>query len=125
MTRRSGSTFQHHPCAVAGTRAHPGAGRPVKLAGDFMAHGHRPEQRDDLEVLGTNGAILLHDERLAATGASTEALTLDLAASYAASYHGAIAHFVDCVIDGAPFETEAAGNVETLKLVEEAYRAGA
>jgi D-apiose dehydrogenase len=32
-----------------------------------------------------------------------------------------IAHFVDCLETGAPFETGPADNLETLRLVEHAY----
>lgn len=32
-----------------------------------------------------------------------------------------IAHFIECLETGAPFETDAADNLETLRLVEHAY----
>ena len=40
---------------------------------------------------------------------------------YQASFDGVIAHFVDCLETGAPFETDPADNLETLRLVEDAY----
>ena len=40
---------------------------------------------------------------------------------YQASFDGVIAHFVDCLETGAPFETDPADNLETLRLVEHAY----
>lgn len=97
-------------------------GGAVALAGDFMAHGHPPDQFDRLEILGTRGAILLERDRLRLRGAVDEDVTLDLAANYKASYAGAIAHFVERLGTGAPFETDARDNLETLRIVEEAYR---
>jgi predicted dehydrogenase len=98
------------------------AGGAVSLVGDFMAHGHPPDQRDRLEILGTTGSILLHDDMLRLAGASEEHITLDLPANYSASYRGAIGHFVDRLIDGGEFETDAVDNLETLAIVEAAYR---
>lgn len=109
-------------------------GAPVTLLGDFMAHGHPAEQRDRLEILGTEGSILLRDATLrlvagaaapgAASSSAGEAIELDLQADYKASYRGAIAHFLDRLADGAPFETSAQDNLEMLKIVEAAYRRG-
>jgi len=42
---------------------------------------------------------------------------------YQASFDGAIGHFVDCLTSDAPFETDVRDNLETLRLVEEAYAA--
>jgi predicted dehydrogenase len=99
-------------------------GAAVSLVGDFMAHGHAPEPRDRLEIIGTTGAIVLHDDRLRLTGAMEDEQTLDLAADYVASYRSAIAHFIDRLLDGGTFETDAVDNLETLAIVEAAYRSG-
>jgi predicted dehydrogenase len=56
------------------------------------------------------------------TGRETRLQTFDLAATYADSYAAASAHFIDRLEDGAPFETEPADNLETLRLVEDCYR---
>ena len=53
-----------------------------------------------------------------------EDVVLDLAANYAASYTAAIAHFVDRLADGGPFETGPDDNLETLRIIEAAYRTG-
>lgn len=99
-------------------------GAAVSLVGDFMAHGYPPEQEDRLELFGTGGAIFLEGDRLRLVGPEPESLTLDLAANYKASYLGAITHFVDRLDDGAPFETAPADNLQTLAIVESAYRSG-
>ncbi|HSC27032.1 MAG TPA: Gfo/Idh/MocA family oxidoreductase [Vicinamibacterales bacterium] len=99
-------------------------GAAVSLVGDFMAHGHPAEQFDRLEILGTRGAITLEADRLRLRGDSEEDLTIDLQANYRASYAAAIAHFVDRLADGGPFETSPEDNLETLRIVEAAYAAG-
>ena len=101
-------------------------GAPVSLAGDFMAHGHPPQQMDRLEILGTGGAIVLEEDRLTLEAASDgEVVEIDLAADYAASYRGAQTHFLDRLADGGPFETAPGDNLETLRVVEAAYRRAA
>jgi len=98
-------------------------GAAVALAGDFMAHGYPPEQADRVEILGTGGSVRLLEGRLTlATPAETLVSNLDLAADYKASYRGAIAHFLDRLVDGQPFETAPDDNLETLRIVEAAYR---
>ena len=42
---------------------------------------------------------------------------------YQASFDGAIGHFVDCLASGATFETDVLDNIETLRLVDQAYAA--
>lgn len=96
-------------------------GAAVSLVGDFMAHGYPPEQFDRLEILGTRGAITLDRDTLRFHGDAEEEVLLDLAANYRASYADAIAHFVDRLADGGPFETGPEDNLETLRIVEAAY----
>jgi predicted dehydrogenase len=97
-------------------------GCAVSIAGDFMAHGYPAEQMDQLALLGTRGAIHLRGDELVLSGTGRERVTLDLAANYRASYRDAIAHFVDRVRDGEPFETSPEVHLETLRIVEAAYR---
>lgn len=97
------------------------AGAAASLVGDFLAHGHPPEQFDRLEIFGSHGAILLERDRLRLHGGAPEDITLDLEANYRASYTAAIRHFVDRLADGAPFETAPDDNLETLRIVEAAY----
>jgi D-apiose dehydrogenase len=96
-------------------------GAAVSIAGDFMAHGYPPEQFDRVEILGTRGAIILERDRLRLQGEVHEEIVLDLAGNYAASYAGAISHFVARLADGSPFETGPDDNLETLRLIEAAY----
>jgi predicted dehydrogenase len=98
-------------------------GAAVTLIGDFMAHGYPAEQFDRLEILGTRGAITLERDRLRLRGETDEDLTIDLQANYRASYAAGIAHFVDRLADGGPFESGPEDNLETLRIVEAAYAA--
>jgi predicted dehydrogenase len=49
-------------------------------------------------------------------------VSFDPGVSYQAAYDGAIAHFVSALTHGQGFETSAVDNLETLRLVEAAYR---
>jgi predicted dehydrogenase len=109
-----------------------GAGAAVTLIGDFMAHTSPPDQFDRLDILGTTGAIRLTGNSLQLVRAgrepgaveTEEALAVDLSADYKASYAGAMSHFLDRLADGGPFETGPEDNLETLRIVEAAYRVG-
>lgn len=97
-------------------------GLVVSVFASFAAHGHPPAQADQLEVLGTAGAVRLDGPLLARLGADPAQHHFDLAAAYQGSYDATIRHFVDRLADGLPFETSPADNLETLRLVEDCYR---
>lgn len=99
-------------------------GAAVSLVGDFVARGYPPQQLDRLEIVGTEGTISLVGDELRLAGRITDTHILDLDANYAASYRGAIAHFLERLTDGGPFETAPKDNLETLRIVEAAYAAG-
>ena len=99
-------------------------GAPVSVVGDFVAHGHPPVLRDRLEIIATAGTILLEEDRLRIVqGQDIKEETIDLAADYDASYLGALTHFLDRLDDGGTFETGPEDNLETLRIVEQAYGA--
>ena len=97
-------------------------GATVSLIGDFMARGRPAALSDRLEIQGTDGAVSLRGPELQLSGACRESMTLDLAADYRASYLGAISHFLDRLADGGMFETSPKDNLETLAIVDAAYR---
>jgi len=97
------------------------AGAAVILNGDFMAAGYPPAQFDRLEIIGERGTIRFMDTTLQLINDNPISLSIDLDVNYMASYRGAIQHFIDCLASGAPFETAPADNLETLKIVEDAY----
>jgi predicted dehydrogenase len=76
---------------------------------------------DHLEVVGTKASATFEDSELRLHGANPRSQRYDSALGYQASFDGVIAHFIDCLECGAPFETDPADNLETLRLVEHAY----
>jgi predicted dehydrogenase len=99
-------------------------GAVVHLMASFTVHGAEPAQSDKLVIVGERGTIVLDGARLTLHGAETEELRYDLQACYIDSYAGAIAHFVDALADGTPFETAPDDNLRTLAIVEDIYARG-
>jgi D-apiose dehydrogenase len=58
------------------------------------------------------------------SGGMNDTIRMNLEEAYQASYNNAIAHFVEALRGGKPFETDRLDNLKTLRLVEEAYRLG-
>lgn len=97
----------------------------VLLDADFNAPGYPPDLQDHLEIRGETGRIVLRGARLELDAIRRESLTLDLPANYAASYRNTIEHFLDGLAGGGFAENSAQDNLETLRLVDEAYAMGA
>jgi predicted dehydrogenase len=96
-------------------------GADVTVFASFAAHGFPAAQIDRLEVLGDQGSIRLDGPLLTCSGANPEERRYDLAEEYQGAYNRTIAHFVQSLRDGTPFETAPEDNLETLKLVEDCY----
>jgi predicted dehydrogenase len=105
--------------AVIQMSAEGGAG--VSIFASFAAHGFPPTQVDRLDMLGETGSMRLDGALLTCTGAAPAERRYDLAAEYQGSYNRTIAHFVQSLRDGTPFETAPEDNLETLRLVEDCY----
>jgi predicted dehydrogenase len=90
--------------------------------GNFSAAGFPPLSQDRLELIGQQASILFENNQLRLFGDKEETMSFDMAAAYQKSYDGTIAHFVECLRSGQPFETDCADNLATLRLVEDAYR---
>jgi predicted dehydrogenase len=97
------------------------SGVPVEVTGTMVAAGYPSRPPDRLEVIGSKASATFEDSELRLHGASPHSQHYDSQRGYQASFDGAIAHFVDCLETGAPFETEPVDNLETLRLVEHAY----
>lgn len=97
----------------------------VQIFASFTASGHPAEALDRLEVLGSQGAIVLDGGSLRRTGAHPTEIAYDLQETYQRSYEATIAHFVRCLSDGLPFETAPDDNLQSLALVEACYRLAA
>ncbi len=97
------------------------AGAPVVGTGTMAAPGYPPRPPDRLEIVGTRGSAVFADSELSLLGPRPRSQRYDPDQGYQASFDGVIAHFADCLETGAPFETDPADNLETLRLVEHAY----
>jgi D-apiose dehydrogenase len=106
--------------AVIQLRDRAGAG--IVVFASFAAHGVPPAQSDRLDILGDAGAIRLDGPVLSLHGPAPAEQRYDLAETYQGSYNATIAHFVDALAAGTPFETAPEDNLETLTLVEDCYR---
>jgi predicted dehydrogenase len=99
------------------------AGAPVEVTGTMAAPGHPSRPPDRLEIVGSKASATFADSELRLLGSAPRSQSYDTDAGYQASFDGVIAHFVDCLESGAPFETDAAENLATLRLVEDGYAA--
>jgi predicted dehydrogenase len=101
------------------------AGFPVTLAGSFVAPGFGSAVADRLDIIGSRSSVLLDQDRLEIRGNSNERCDVDAGVAYQTCFDSAIAHFVESIRTGSPFETDAVDNLETLRLVERAYELAA
>jgi len=92
------------------------------VGGNFAAAGFPPLPADRLELIGPKASILFENNSLRLRGDTEETLEFDIERAYQQSYDNAVAHFVKALEDKTPFETDAADNLQTLRLVEDAYR---
>jgi predicted dehydrogenase len=77
---------------------------------------------DRLELIGEKASILYENNILYLRGDTEKTIEFDFEQAYQQSYDNAIAHFVQALQNRTPFETGPADNLQTLRLVEEAYR---
>jgi predicted dehydrogenase len=99
-----------------------GDGVPLAVSGNLGVHGAPPAPSDQLWIYGSAGTIHLDGSNLRLFGDRPREMKFDPGASYQAAYDGAIAHFISCLRERKTFETSAMDNLETLRLVEGAYR---
>lgn len=119
----------HAPVALAGSYVSPGFGgnatavtSGAEPGGDATSATPVGAQTSDrLELAGSISSVVMTDATLDLRGGSFETLPVDYPASYQLCFDAAIAHFVACLRSGAPFETRPEDNLETLRLVEDAY----
>jgi predicted dehydrogenase len=101
------------------------AGAPIVVGGTMAASGFPARTEDRLEVIGSKASALFADIELRLLGSQPRHEIYDFDRDYQASFDAAIAHFVECLASGAPFETDILDNLETLRLVDQAYLAAA
>lgn len=96
-------------------------GLAAVLVGNMSVHGAASTQTDEVTVIGGRGTIRLSGDRMTLEGSARDERRYDLPACYQGSYDAVIAHFLDRLADGAPFETSPTDNLQTLRLVEDCY----
>ena len=89
----------------------------------MVAAGLPQHTQDRLEAIGATATLRLQGTSLSAQGAQGRHARFDFARSYQQSFDGTIRHLIDRLTDGMPFETGLDDNLETLRLVEDAYAA--
>jgi predicted dehydrogenase len=92
------------------------------VAGNFSAAGYPTLPSDRLELVGEKGSILFEGGVLRLISRTEATIRYDFDAMYQQSYDNAITHFVECRESSAPFETDRMDNLNTLRLVADAYR---
>jgi predicted dehydrogenase len=97
------------------------AGTPVTVEGNMASPGFSPRTQDRMTLIGRRASAVLEDAELKLLGPAPLTRSWDVAEAYQASFDATIAHFVESLAQGTPFETDAADNLETLRLVEHAY----
>ena len=94
---------------------------PVVLRGALDAAGYPERTLDRLEIVGTRASAMLDGTAIRYSGADDRQDRFEFERDYQASFDAVIRHFVDGLLGGTPFETDISDNLETLRLVEEAY----
>ncbi len=97
-------------------------GVPVTIDGVMTAAGHETRAPDRLEIAGTRCSVLLEGAVLTLSGAEQERIAYDEALVRQGCFDASIQHFADQVRAGGEFWTSARDQLETLRVMEEAYR---
>jgi predicted dehydrogenase len=90
--------------------------------GCICAPGYPQLHGDRLEIVGTEGTLVMDYNRIYLVGREGEAEHVDLLGRYQECFDTTIAAFAQGVRDGTPFETDRLDNLETLRLMESVYR---
>lgn len=102
------------------------SGAPVVLSGSSVAVGFPDRFNDRFEILGERASLMFEAGRLRLLGSEPREEAFDVEDGYATMYQScfttAAASFRDAILNGTPFETGPDDNIETLKIVEDAYR---
>ena len=99
-------------------------GAPVMVTANFAVHGAPKQPRDQLRIFGTRATLTVDGYRLNSIGAEEVSEDFDPDKTYQGAYDRTIAHFLDALAAGTPFETAPEDNLKTLELVEAIYESG-
>jgi predicted dehydrogenase len=96
---------------------------PVVVEGNFGCAGYPAQSVDRVEVIGARARIEMDHNVLRLHGPRVEEFRYDPTESIQESFDATVKHFIDCLRTGAPFRNDVDDNIDTLRLVDEAYRA--
>jgi predicted dehydrogenase len=100
------------------------AGLIATADGSLCAPGYPQLHGDRLELIGTEGTIIMDLNRVYIVGREAETVReVDLLGRYQECFDMAMRAFVDGLQTGQPFETDRLDNFRTLELMESVYRA--
>ncbi len=92
--------------------------------GSLCAPGYPPLHGDRLEVIGSQGTIIMDLNRVFIVGREAETVEqVDLLGRYQECFDTAMQAFIAGLRSGEAFETDRLDNIETLELMESVYRA--
>jgi predicted dehydrogenase len=101
-------------------------GAPAVIIGSSVAVGFPKSFNDRFEIFGSKGSIVWEDNVLRLLGLDPREEPFDMEGDYDAMYQScftaAALAFRDALKTGAAFPTDAKENLETLRIVEDAYR---
>lgn len=97
-------------------------GLPITIDGVMTAAGHDVRAPDRFEIAGTRGSVVLENAVLKLVGAEPETHVYDEAQVRQRCFDASIQHFVDQIRSGGPMWTSAQDQLESLRVMEEAYR---
>jgi predicted dehydrogenase len=104
------------------------AGAPVVIAGNNVAIGYTDRFNDKVEIHGSKASLIWDGTVLRLLGPEPKEIAFDTKDKYDEIYQSCFTSaariFRNAVMDGGSFETTGPDNLETLEIVEEAYRLG-
>jgi D-apiose dehydrogenase len=101
-------------------------GAPAVITGSSVAIGFPKSFNDRFEIFGSKGSIVWENNVLRLLGQDPREEPFDMEGKYDAMYQScftaAARAFAEALRTGSPFPTDAKENLETLRIVEDAYR---
>ena len=97
-------------------------GMPVIVDGNFGCAGYPAQSVDRVEIIGMRARIHMDRDVLSLHGPRPEEIRYDPTGSIQRSFESSVQHFIDCLRSGEPFRNDIEDNIDTLRLVDAAYR---
>jgi len=95
---------------------------PVVVDGNFASAGYPAQSVDRVEIIGSRARLDMDHDVLRLHGPEPTEVRYEPVTSIQESFDRTMQHFVDCLRTGEPFRNEIDDNLDTLRLVDEAYR---